>query len=159
MKARASKGARAAAPAALPDAGRSFWRLDADGFFLTRPLELRPWVNYMGNGRYGLRLSHLGDGFSTTLEEPRKVITNFDFFAPLKGRFLYVKEGDVLWNPSFHPTKTGLASYECNHGTGWTRFRSRAADLEITSTHFVPRDGCFEVWMVEAVNRGRTRAK
>jgi cellobiose phosphorylase len=140
-------------------ASRGLWRLDAEGFFLTKPLELRPWVNYLGNGSYGLRISHLGDAFATTLKEPRKVVTNYDFFAPLKGRFLYVREGETLWNPSFYPTKTPLQSYECNHGTGWTRFRSALAGLQVTSTHFVPRDGCFEIWLLEAVNHGKREAR
>lgn len=131
------------------------WNMNQDGFFLHEPLEYRPWLNYLGNGEYGLRISHLGDAFSTTLNEPRRVITNYDFYAPIKGRFLYIKDGDSLWNPSFYPSKADLATYECNHGTGYTTFTSSKSDVEAVSTHFLPRKGRFEIWKFQVRNTGR----
>jgi cellobiose phosphorylase len=132
----------------------SWWSLEEDGFHLRRPVEIRPWQNFMANESYGMRISHLGDAYSVTLQDPRRVVTNYDFFSPLKGRFLYVRENGTLWNPTFVPTRTALREYECTHGTGWTRFRSRAAALEVTCTHFIPRSGRHEIWLVEVRNTG-----
>ena len=84
------------------------WKITEEGFDLVHPYQYRPWVNYLANGEYGMRISHLGDGYATTLEEPRRVITNYDFFTPNKGRFLFVKEGNNLWSPSFYPVKSKL---------------------------------------------------
>jgi cellobiose phosphorylase len=134
-----------------------WWSLEEDGFHLRRPVEVRPWVNYLANASYGLRISHLGDAYATTLEDPRRVVTHYDFLAPLKGRFLYVRESGTLWNPSYYPTRTSLRGYECIHSTGWTRFRSCLGDVEVTSTHFLPREGRYEVWLLEARNNGRAQ--
>lgn len=138
------------------------WTLDGEGFLLTEPLEYRPWVNFLGNGEYGLRISHLGDAFSTTLQEPRRVITNYDFSTPIKGRFLYIQDASApgsggnsrgpLWNPGFLPTRQRLDRYSCRHAPGYTRFDSTLDEIQAVSTHFLPRTGCFEIWRFNITN-------
>ena len=131
-----------------------WWAIRDDGFHLLRPVELRPWINYLSNGSYALRIGHLGDAYSVTLESPRRVVTNYDFFAPLKGRFIYVREEGTLWNPSFSPARTRLRAYECTHAPGWTSFRGAYDAVEVTSTHFLPVAGRYEIWLIEARNTG-----
>lgn len=147
------------------------YTLDNDGFLLEKPYEYRPWLNYLGNGEYGLRIGHLGDAFSTTLEEPRTVITNYDFAIPNKGRFVYVKEGHgqpdaegpslsaPLWNPSYYPTKAPLDRYRCRHAPGFTAFNSERDGIRVESTHFLPLKGRFEIWRIKAINQGPAERK
>lgn len=130
----------------------SMWSLGEGGFTINQPLEYRPWLNYLGNGEYGLRISHLGDGYATTLREPRKVITNYDFFTPNKGRFLYIQDGESLWTPSFYPVKQSLDSYSCTHRPGSTGFSSENAGVLGESIHFLPRTGSFEIWYMRIQN-------
>ena len=42
----------------------------------------------------------------------------------INGKYLYIKDGDTVWNPGWQPTKTELDSYECRHGIGYSRFTS-----------------------------------
>ncbi|MEI8096302.1 MAG: hypothetical protein WCG80_18980 [Spirochaetales bacterium] len=129
------------------------WSLTPQGFTLTKPLQYRPWYHIMGNPDYGLRVSHLGDGYSTTLHEPRTAVTHYDFYSPVKGRFLYVKDGDTVWSPGYLPTKTPLDAYSSTHAPGYTRWVSRKNDVEVTFTLFVPREGTCELWLVEVANK------
>jgi cellobiose phosphorylase len=133
------------------------WRLTEEGFDLTKPYQYRPWVNFLSNPDYGMRISHLGDGYATTLAEPRRVITNYDFFAPIKGRFVFVKDGDSVWSPSFYPVKATLDSYTCRHAPGYTRWTSVKDGIEVESTVFLPLYGPFEVWKVRVRNVGNVR--
>jgi len=130
------------------------WNLDNEGFHLAEPLRYRPWYNYLSNGDYGIKISHLGDGYASTLVEPRVVVTNYDFFTPNRGRFLYIKTGEDLWNPSFYPTGTSLDKYSCTHSPGYTSFRAQKGDIEATSTHFLPERGAYEIWKVQVENLG-----
>lgn len=90
------------------------YEINEKGFCLTEPQMFRPWYNYLSNGDYGIKISHTGDGYATTLKEPRISVTNYDFFSPCKGRYVYVQEGSVedgcVWSPSYLPCKTKLDS-------------------------------------------------
>ena len=45
------------------------------------------------------------------------------------GRYYYIKDGDTVWNPGWQPVKTGLDSYECRHGMGYSRFTSNGCGV------------------------------
>jgi cellobiose phosphorylase len=129
------------------------WKLTDEGFTVTEPVRYRPWYNFISNADYGLKVSHLGDAYSTTLREPRTAVTHYDFFAPTKGRFVYVKDGGTVWSPSFLPAKTKLDRYSATHAPGYTRWDSEKAGIAVRHTVFVPREGEYEIWMVEVENR------
>jgi len=129
------------------------WTLNADGFTVTQPVRYRPWYNFLSNADYGLKVSHLGDAYSTTLQEPRTAVTHYDFQTPVRGRFVYVRDGETVWSPSFLPTKTPLDSYSATHTPGSTRWNSVKNGIAVSHTVFVPRQGTYEVWMVEVENQ------
>ena len=129
------------------------WNLTDAGFTVHQPLRYRPWYHFLSNGDYGLKVSHLGDAYSTTLGEPRTAVTHYDFLSPGKGRFVYVKDGSSVWSPSFLPTKTPLDRFSATHAPGFTRWDSEKAGLTVRHTVFVPREGRYEVGMVEVENR------
>lgn len=128
------------------------WKLTDKYFELTDPQEYRSWYNYLSNPDYGIKLSHLGDGFSTTLKEPRTVVTNYDFYNPNKGRFVYVKDQESVWSPSYYPTETELDSYKCIHAPGYTEFKSVKNGLEVSHTVFLPWEGTFEIGRIKVSN-------
>jgi cellobiose phosphorylase len=119
----------------------------------------RPWYNFISNADYGLKISHLGDAYSTTLHEPRTAVTHYDFLTPTKGRFLYVKEGDTVWSPSFLPTKAKLDRYSATHAPGYTRWDSQKNGTTVRHTVFVPQEGEYEIWMVEVENQKASPAQ
>lgn len=129
------------------------WKLTDKHFELTKPQELRSWYNYLSNPNYGIKISHLGDAYSTTIEEPRTVVTNYDFFTPNKGRFIYVKDNDKIWSPSFYPSEVELDSYKCIHAPGYTQFNSSNDDVNVVHTIFLPQNGTFEIGLIKITNK------
>jgi len=57
------------------------WKLDETGFTLNTPQLYRSWYNYISNGEYGIKISHLGDGYATTLGNPRIAVSNSSGFG------------------------------------------------------------------------------
>lgn len=134
------------------------WILDENGFELHQAQLYRPWYNYICNAEYGIKISHLGDAYSTTMAQPRIAVSNYDFFHPSKGRFLFVRDGSSVWSPSYWPCKTELDSYACRHESGATQFTGELNGIKTTLSIFVPETGTAELWHVSAENTG-TAAK
>ncbi|QEN03634.1 hypothetical protein EW093_02605 [Thiospirochaeta perfilievii] len=128
------------------------WKLTDKHFILTNPQELRSWYNYISNSDYGIKISHLGDAYSTTIKEPRTVVTNYDFFTPNKGRFVYIKDSDTIWSPSFYPVEESLDSYKCLHAPGYTQFDSIKNDVRVCHSIFLPQKGTFEIGLINIKN-------
>ncbi|MGL1894521.1 MAG: hypothetical protein OCD02_23040 [Spirochaetaceae bacterium] len=128
------------------------WKLTDTHFELTEPQELRSWYNFLSNPSYGIKISHLGDAYSTTIEEPRTVVTNYDFYTPNKGRFLYIKDSDTVWSPSFYPSEVCLDEYKCIHAPGYTKFDSSKNGINVSHTIFLPSDGTYEIGLIKVLN-------
>lgn len=129
------------------------WHLHKEGCTITEPMLYRPWIHYLENGTYGLRISHLGDALSTTLQEPRVAVTNYDFWEPNMGRFLYIQDEEGHWSPSYLPAEVELDSYSCTHKIGATEFCSSLRGVEVESKHFLPMQGNFEFWHIRIKNK------
>ncbi len=136
---------------------QKFWTLRKEGFSLNQPFLYRPWINYLENGSYGLRISHLGDAVASTLDNPRMAVTNYDFWEPSMGRFLYIQDEVGHWSPSFLPAEVELDTYNCEHAPGSTRFTSSLRGIVVESTHFLPTEGSFEIWKISLSNRSSQR--
>lgn len=133
------------------------WTITKDGFTLTVPQRYRPWYNYICNDDYGIKISHLADGYATTLKEPRIAVSNYDFFSPVKGRYVYIKDADVVWNPSFMPSCTALDAYTCTHEPGISTWAGSKNNLEVKQSLFAPKKGSYEVWYVNFKNTGSAK--
>lgn len=128
------------------------WTLNNDGFCLTEPQLYRPWYNYLSNGDYGIKISHLGDGYATTLKEPRIAVTNYDFFSPCKGRYVYIQDGDSVWTPTFLPCKNNFDNWKCIHSPGVSSWVATKNGLKVTQSTFLPKHGTFEILTVAVEN-------
>jgi cellobiose phosphorylase len=133
--------------------------LNNKGFLLETPQRNRSWYNYISNAQYGIKISHLADGYATTLEAPRVAVTNYDFFAPIKGRYVYVSSEGEVWNPSYAPSCTELDSYKCLHEPGATSWISSKKGLQVENTVFVPREGAFELELIKVTNTQSKKVK
>ncbi len=132
------------------------YHIDDQGCIITEPHTLRSWYNYLANDSYGLKISHLGDGYSSTLSEPYYYVTQHDPWQQSKGRWLYVKDQDTFWSPSYLPCRTTLDEYQCLHAPGYTRIMATVKGIQVESIHFVPLQGCYEIWWIKIANLSKT---
>jgi cellobiose phosphorylase len=70
------------------------------------------------------------------------------------GRYLYIKDGDSVWNPGWKPVRADLDAYRCRHGMGYTVFEARRGDLACELTVLVPPGESCEVQRAVVENRG-----
>jgi cellobiose phosphorylase len=77
----------------------------------------------------------------------------------LGGRYLYIKDGESVWNPGWKPVKTPLDHYECRHGLGYTRIVGRKNGVEVEVLFFIPPGENAEIWKVAVRNLGATARK
>ena len=97
---------------------------DADKeYVIKRPETPLPWINYLGCEKYFGIISNTAGGYSFYLDARLRRITRYRYNnVPMDtgGRYLYIKDGNTIWNPSWKPSKTLLDGYSCHHGLGYT---------------------------------------
>ena len=115
-------------------------------YVITTPKTPLPWINYLGSGEFFTLLSNTCGGYTFYKDAKLLRLTRYrynDVPGDVNGKYLYIKEGDTVWNPGWKPTKTELDSYECRHGIGYSRFTSSKNSLEASLLTFVPtKDNC-----------------
>ncbi len=124
-------------------------------YVITRPDTPLPWINYLGsNGFYGL-ISNTGGGYTFYMDAKLRRLTRYRYNnVPLdsNGRYIYIKDGDTVWNPMWKPMKVELDYYECRHGAGYSIIRGHKNGLGVEVTYFVPNDDAVEIWDVKVRN-------
>src|SRR5512139_3801660 len=99
-------------------------------YVITRPDTPTPWLNYLGEGRYGGIVSNTGGGYSFDRDPRHRRVTRYRYNAipaDQPGRYVYLRDretGDV-WSATWQPVKRELEAYECRHGPGYTRISAR----------------------------------
>ncbi len=124
-------------------------------YVITRPDTPLPWTNYLGGKDFFGLISNTAGGYSFYKDARLRRLTRYRYNnIPMdnNGRYIYIKDGDVLWNPGWKPMKTPLDYYECRHGTGYTIIRSMKNDLGAETTFFIPVDDNVEIWDVKLRN-------
>jgi len=126
-------------------------------YVIRRPDTPLPWLNYLGqDDLFGL-CTNTGGGYTFWRDARLRRLTRYRYNdAPLDslGRYLYVQDGDTVWNPGWKPTKTPLDRYECRHGLGYTRIIGAKNGVEVELCFFVPPDADVEVWQTTVRNTG-----
>lgn len=131
-------------------------------FVITRPDTPLPWLNYLGQDEYFGMVTQTAGGYSFWKDAKLRRLTRYRYNNnPMDsdGRFLYVKQGDVIWNPGWKPTRTKLDAFECRHGLGYTRITGRKNGVEVEQLMFVPPSENLEVWKVSVRNKTRKPQK
>lgn len=114
-----------------------------------------PWINYYGQDGFFSLMSNTCGGYNFYKDAKLRRITRFRYNNVPRdngGRYYYINDGGVIWNPGFLPTKTKLDSYKCRHGLGYSIFESEKNNLKATLTCFVPLKDLCEINMLTLKN-------
>ena len=96
-------------------------------YVITTPKTPLPWINYLGCNEFFSLISNTCGGYTFYKDAKLLRLTRYRYNnvpTDINGKYLYIKDGDTVWNPGWQPTKTELDSYECRHGIGYSRFTS-----------------------------------
>lgn len=115
-------------------------------YVITTPKTPLPWINYLGNEGFFSLISNTCGGYSFYKDAKLLRLTRYRYNnvpVDTNGKYYYIKDGDIIWNPAWQPTKTDLDSYECHHGLGYSRFMASKNGVKSKLTAFVPlHDNC-----------------
>jgi cellobiose phosphorylase len=132
-------------------------------YVITRPDTPTPWINYLGEGRYGGIISNTAGGYSFDRDPKNRRVTRYRYNgipADQPGRYIYLRdqESGEYWSPTWQPvTSRKLESYECRHGAAYTRITSRYQGIRVEVLYFVPPSPASdpapcELWVVKVKN-------
>jgi len=130
---------------------------DRREYVITRPDTPLPWINYLGSQDYFGLISNTAGGYSFYRDARLRRLTRYRYNnVPYDtgGRYLYLRDeaSGVFWSPSWQPTRSGLDSYECRHGMGYTIIRSASQGIRAETLYFVPLDRNLEIWRLTLTN-------
>ena len=135
----------------------SYGHFDDDNqqYVITRPDTPLPWINYLGSRDFFGIISNTAGGYCFYKDARLRRLTRYRYNSvPLdgNGRYLYIQDGETLWNPMWKPMKTALDYYECRHGAGYTTIRGQKNELGVEITYFIPLEDHLEIWDVKVRN-------
>ena len=120
----------------------------AKEYVITTPKTPLPWINYLGCNDFFSLVSNTCGGYSFYKDAKLLRLTRYRYNSvpyDSNGKYYYIQDGDVVWNPGWQPTRTPLDSYECHHGIGYSRFISSKNGLAADLLAFVPMDAACEI--------------
>ncbi len=129
-------------------------------YVITRPDTPLPWLNFIGEDDFFGLVTNTAGGYSFYRDARLRRLTRYRYNQipfDMNGRYLFIKDGDTIWNPGWKPVKTPLDEYECRHGLGYTRIRGQKSGIACEVTFFVPPGEKAEVWKVKVSNTGTAR--
>jgi len=132
-----------------------FFDDDKKEYVIKRPDTPLPWINYIGCENYFGIISNTAGGYSFYRDARLRRITRYRYNnVPVDtgGRYIYIKDGNVIWNPGWKPTCTVLDHYSCRHGLGYSIISGKKNGLKAEVTYFVPLGEDMEIWDVFLVN-------
>ncbi len=125
-------------------------------YVITRPDTPLPWLNFLGqDDLFGL-VTNCGGGYTFYRDAKLRRLTRYrynDMPYDNNGRYLYVKDGDTVWNPTWKPVRTELDRYECRHGLGYTVITSEKNGVEVEVRFTVPNGETVELWQTTVRNK------
>ena len=124
-------------------------------YVIETPKTPSPWINYLGNEKFFSLVSNTAGGYAFHTDARLRRLTRYRYNnVPFdtNGRYFYIKDGDVVWNPAWQPTQTPLDEYECRHGFGYTKFYSKKNGVSAKVLFMVPNGSDCEVQMLTLTN-------
>jgi cellobiose phosphorylase len=132
-----------------------FFDDDNKEYVINKPDTPLPWINYIGMDKYFGIISNTAGGYSFYQDARLRRITRYRYNnvpADTGGRYIYIKDNDVVWNPGWKPVCESLDEYSCRHGIGYTIIKGRKNGIEAEVTYFVPVDENMEIWNLMLTN-------
>ena len=117
-------------------------------FVITRPDTPFPWINYLGNTDFFSLISNTAGGYSFYRDAKLRRITRYRYNnvpMDMGGRYFYINDAGMVWNPGWKPVCTDLDRYECRHGMSYTVISGAKNGLACEATFFVPLERNCEV--------------
>lgn len=124
-------------------------------YVITRPDTPLPWLNYLGTEDFFGLISNTAGGYCFYQDSRMRRLLRYRYNnIPMdsNGRYLYIKDGDTVWNPMWKPMRAPLDNYECRHGMGYSRITGKKNDLGVSTLFFIPLKSRHEVWHVTVTN-------
>ena len=124
-------------------------------YVITTPRTPYPWINYLGCEDFFGIMSNTGGGYCFYRDARLRRVTRYRYNnVPVDdgGRYFYINDGGVVWNPGWKPVKTELDAYECRHGMGYTILTGKKNGLRASQKAFVPMGVNAEVHQVTLTN-------
>lgn len=137
-----------------------FFDDDRREYVITTPKTPLPWINYLGSNEFFSLISNTCGGYTFYKDAKLLRLTRYrynDVPADTNGKYFYIKDEDVIWNPGWQPAKTELDLYECRHGIGYSRFTGLKNHLRAELLSFVPVSDNCEITKVTLTNIGDCR--
>ena len=131
-------------------------------YVITSPDTPLPWINYLGTSDFYGIISNTAGGYCFYQDSRMRRLTRYRYNnIPMdgNGRYIYIKDGDSIWNPMWKPMRVALDSYECRHGLGYTRITGTKNELEASVLYFIPLDSRNEVWHLQLTNHSKHTKK
>ena len=128
-------------------------------YVITDPKTPWPWINYLGNEDFFSLISNTAGGYSFYKDAKFRRITRYRYNnVPMDndGRYFYIKDGDITWNPGWTPCRTPLDKYECRHGMNYTRIIGQKNEVEANVLFFVPLHKNCEIQQMKLRNLGNS---
>ena len=105
----------------------------AKEYVITTPHTPLPWINYLGSNDFFSLISNTCGGYSFYKDAKLLRITRYRYNnipADSNGKYYYINDDGVIWNPGTMPSATETDTYECRHGLGYSRFCSSKNNLK-----------------------------
>ncbi len=134
----------------------------AKEYVITTPKTPLPWINYLGNQDFFTLISNTCGGYTFYKDAKLLRLTRYRYNnVPYdnNGKYIYIKDGDTVWNPGWQPVKTDLDSYECRHGLGYSAFHGSKNGVEADLLTLVPMGDTCEVTKLTVKNTGSEAKK
>lgn len=131
-------------------------------YVITTPQTPLPWINYLGCQNFFGLISNTGGGYAFYKDARLRRITRYRYNnVPYDqgGRYFYLKDGPVIWSPTWQPVQTELDTFECRHGLGYTTIKGTKNGLVAEVLYFVPLDYDCEIHRVTLTNQNSTTKK
>jgi cellobiose phosphorylase len=88
-------------------------------YVITRPDTPLPWINYLGTENFYGIISNTAGGYCFYQDSRMRRLTRYRYNnIPMdsNGRYIYIKDGDEIWNPMWKPMRVKLIN--TNAATG-----------------------------------------
>ena len=127
-------------------------------YVITRPDTPLPWINYLGTEDFYGIISNTAGGYCFYQDSRLRRLTRYRYNnIPMdsNGRYVYIKDGDSVWNPMWKPMRVALDNYECRHGMGYTKITGIKNELEASVLYFIPLNARNEIWHLQLKNHSK----
>ncbi len=114
-----------------------------------------PWINVIGNKKFGFIVSEQGTGFSWSYNSRENKLTPWfnDPISDISEEIIYIRDDDTgeVWAITPWPVRNEEA-YVISHGFGYTHFYHNSKGFEQKLTMFVPKDDNIKINLLKFKN-------